>query len=166
MEHIIWYHVRDHFDHHSISFKVEHEFQKGHSCVSQLLNTVQDLMEAYDRQKQIGVTVLDFSKAFDVAPHLRPHWNLQRYGTNGYILAWVSEFLSGRTQCVEVDGTAWYSRLSGVPWGTVLGPLLYLLYINDLPDCIQSWVRLFGDDCLLYRTTESISASGITNWLD
>ena len=108
--------------------------------------------------KQIDVAVLDFSKAFDVVPHQRLLGKLQHYGINGHILKWISEFLSGRTQCVVVDGAAssWSAVESGVPQGTVLGPLLFLLYINDLPDCVESQVRLFADDCLLYRTIEGI----------
>ena len=158
MEHIICHHVRGHLDHHSILSKVQHGFRTGHSCVSQLLNTVQDLMVAYDKHKQIDVAVLDFSKAFDVVPHQRLLGKLQHYGINGHILKWISEFLSGRTQCVVVDGAAssWSAVESGVPQGTVLDPLLFLLYINDLPDCVESQVRLFADDCLLYRTIEGI----------
>ena len=158
MEHIICHHVRGHLDHHSILSKVQHGFRTGHSCVSQLLNTVQDLMVAYDKHKQIDVAVLDFSKAFDVVPHQRLLGKLQHYGINGHILKWISEFLSSRTQCVVVDGAAssWSAVESGVPQGTVLGPLLFLLYINVLPDCVESQVRLFAYDCLLYRTIEGI----------
>ena len=110
------------------------------------------------KHKQIDVAVLDFSKAFDVVPRQRLLGKLQHYGINGHILKWISEFLSGRTQCVVVDGAAssWSAVESGVPQGTVLGPLLFLLYINDLPDCVESQVRLFADDCLLYRTIEGI----------
>ena len=123
-----------------------------------MINTVQDLMVAYDKHKQIDVAVLDSSKAFDVVPHQRLLEKLQHYGINGHILMWISEFLFGRTQCVVVDGAAssWSAVESGVPQGTVLGPLLFLLYINDLPDCVKSEVRLFADDCLLYRTIEGI----------
>ena len=71
MGHIICNHVHGHLDHHSILSKVQHGFRTGHTCISQLLNTVQDLMVAYDKHKQSDVAVLDFSKAFDVVPHQR-----------------------------------------------------------------------------------------------
>lgn len=97
--------------------------------------------------------MLDFSKAFDVVPHRRLLGKLRHCGIDGLTLAWIESFLSGRSQRVIVDGvcSGWSPVLSGVPQGTVLGPLLFLIYINDLPDCVTSRVRLFADDCLIYR---------------
>lgn len=157
LEHIICHHIRDHLDQYSILSKLQHGFRSGHSCVSQLLITVQDFIFAYDRRRQIDVAVLDFSKAFDMVPHRRLLGKLRHYGINGPTHQWISEFLTGRTQCVVADGaySDWSAVDSGVPQGTVLGPLLFLLYINDLPNCVQSQVRLFADDCLLYRTIDS-----------
>ena len=101
--------------------------------------------------------MLDFSKAFDVVPHRRLLSKLRHYGINGVAHDWIEDFLTGRTQQVVVDGFAsdWSSVGSGVPQGTVLGPLLFLVHINDLPDCVSSRVRLFADDCLVYREISS-----------
>ena len=90
-------------------------------------------------------------------PHDKLVHKLEAYGIRGNLLTWVRNFLTGRKMRVVVDGEQSEETevLSGVPQGTVLGPLLFLCHINDLPDCVSSIVRLFADDCLLYRTIKS-----------
>ena len=110
-------------------------------------------MNLFKGKTQTDVVVLDFSKAFDVVPHQRLLHKLDHYGIRGTTLNWIQNFLINRTQKVVVDGSSSESARvkSGVPQGTVLGPLLFLTYINDLPSTVSSQVRLFADDCLLYR---------------
>ena len=103
------------------------------------------------------MVIMDFSKAFDTVPHNRLLLKLDRYGIRGNLLAWISNFLKCRAQRVVVGGehSAWTDVVSGVPQGTVLGPLLFLAYINDLPNNLNSEVRLFADDCVVYHQIQN-----------
>ena len=141
-----------HFLENKISTPVQHGFRSKHSCESQLLITIDELIQNFEGKTQTDVVVLDFSKAFDVVPHQRLLHKLDHYGIQGTALNWIQNFLTNRTQKVVVDGSSSESARvkSGVPHGrpTVLAPLLFLTYINDLPSTVSSQVRLFADDCL------------------
>ena len=144
-----------HLDHHNILTDCQHGFRSRRSCESQLISTIQGIAEKLKSGKdQIDVILLDFAKAFDKVLHKRLLHKLCHYGVRGKTLQWIPSFLSSRTQQVLVEGceSAKLDVLSGVPQGTVLGPLLFLVYINDLPEVVStSTLRLFADDSLLYR---------------
>ena len=95
--------------------------------------------------------IMDFSKAFDTVPHNRLLNKLNRYVIRNKTHNWISNFLKYRKQIVVIGGehSTWTQVMSGVPRGAVLGPLLFLTYINDLPINIHSSIRLFADDCVL-----------------
>ena len=113
----------------------------------------------YHGYRSCAISTMDFvpqrhfSKAFDRVPHQRLLSTIEYYGVRGNTNRWIASFLRGRCQRVVVDGSSSgpSNVISGVPQGSVLGPLLFLLYINDIGDNLTSTLRLFADDCLLYR---------------
>jgi len=131
----------------------QHGFRSGHSCETQLVLAVNDWAKSLDNGFRTDIANFDFSKAFDSVPHRRLLSKLDHLSIHKRTKAWISSFLSDRSQQVVLNGaqSSWIPVLSGVPQVTVLGPLLFLLYVNDITDNISSEIRLFADDCILYR---------------
>ena len=107
----------------------------------------------------MDIIYLDYSKAFDSVPHLRLISKLESYGVSGNLLTWIKNFLAGRQQRVVLNGSdsQWVNVTSGVPQGSVLGPLLFILYVNDITDGLQSTLEMFADGSKLYRIIETPS---------
>ena len=141
LEHIIFTNIVNHFDCHSDR---QHGFRSKHSTESQLMITTQDLAQSLNKKLQIDMIIMDFSKAFDTGPHNRLLNKLNRYGIRNKTHNWMSNFRKYRKQSVVIGGE--HSIFSVVPQGTVLGPLLFLTYINYLPNNIHSSIRLFADE--------------------
>ena len=149
MNHLLLHGLSDH----------QHGFVHGRSCTLQLLTALNQWTEMLDNGQPIDVVYMDFAKAFDSVPHERLLQKLSAYGISGCLLSWIRDFLTERTQRVVVDGaeSGWKNVISGVPQGSVLGPVLFLIYINDLPDVITSSVKIFADDTKVFGNANSDS---------
>ena len=131
---------------------VHHGFVPGRSCSTQLLTVLDDWTSALEEDDNIGALYMDFAKAFDPVPHQRLLVKLKGYGIGGTVLDWIEAFLSGCRQTVVGNGSksTWANVTSGILQGSVLGPLLFVCLINDMPSVVVAPVYLFADDTKLY----------------
>ena len=119
---------------------------------------MEDITESIDNGKDVDTIYLDFSKAFDKEAHRRLLKKLENYGIRGNLLNWIQNFLTNRQQRVVIIGeiSGWTDITSGIPKGSVLGPILFLVYINDLPGAIHGLMKGFADDAKIYCEIDSI----------
>ncbi|KAK3090224.1 hypothetical protein FSP39_010191 [Pinctada imbricata] len=158
MEHVVTSQIMKHLESNNILYDLQHGFRHSRSCETQLLSFVQELHSTNNSNTQSDLIIMDFAKAFDKVPHRRLLYKLNYYGISGHTQNWIASFLSDRTQTVVLDGLTSNTVpvTSGVPQGTVLGPVLFLVYINDLPDYLSySKLRLFADDSIIYMPISS-----------
>ena len=159
MKHVIFRSIMQHLEHNNILYSKQKNqkiiLAKPTSC--SLLNLAKNLNEG----SEIDLQIFDFSKAFDKVPHQRLLSKLNHYEIQGKTLAWINSWLTERFQRVVVDGEAssFVKVTSGVPQGTVLGPLMFLLFINEIHENLDSTLRLFADDALLYRSINTVNDS-------
>ena len=159
MESIIRDAIIDHMTENSLFSPYQFGFISGRSTVLQLLQVLKIWTDILDEGGLIDSIYCDFMKAFDKVPHKRLIYKVSKYGIKGNILGWISSFLNERTQCVNMNGSISASApvTSGIPQGSVLGPILFVIYINDLPEVIDkdSLAFLFADDTKLFREIKS-----------
>ena len=157
MEKIIRNRIVEHLESNNLLSIHQHGFRSRRSCLTQLLEYFSEIHDMIDDGDPVDAIYLDCKKAFDTVPHKRLIEKLKSYGIVGKTLNWIKDFLSNRTQRVIIKGVAsdtlpvW----SGVPQGSVLGPVLFLIYINDLLEGIVSSGKLFADDSKLFKSIKS-----------
>ena len=157
-EKIIRYQIVSFLMEHGLLSNFQFGFKKGRSTTLQLLNVLNDWTQSMENKNSTDCVYMDYQKAFDKVPHGRLLAKLEAYNLSSEVINWIKEYLTGRSQCVEVNGKAseWLRVTSGIHQGSVLGSLLFLIYINDLPDDINSDVYMYADDSKLYREIKTI----------
>ena len=157
LESLLRDHMVDFLTRHNLINQTQHGFLKGRSCLTNLLDFMEHISKWADDGSPVDVIYLDFQKAFDKVPHQRLLIKLKSHGMGESVVNWVRDWLSGRKQRVVVEGeeSSWRPVISGVPQGSVLGPILFLIYINDLENEIGSNILKFADDTKMFRRVES-----------
>ena len=161
LESIIRDHIMDLLIKHTL-IKSQHGFLKSKSCLTNLLCFFEEITKWVDEGSPVDIIYLDFQKAFDKVPHQRLILKLKSHGIGISIINWIEQWLTDRRQRVVLDGEVSNCKpvLSGVPQGSVLGPILFLLYINDLEEGVTSKILKFADDTKLFRKLREM---GINN---
>ena len=159
MERIIRKDLMKHLEGNNLISDNQHGFRSGRSCCTQLLELMEIWSNMLDKKEAWDCIYLDFAKAFDKVPHFRLGLKLEANGITGKLLEWLKDFLNNRQQKVVIKDTKSNPRevTSGIPQGSVLGPVLFIVYINDLPQVVNSYVKIFADDTKLFRAVTDTS---------
>jgi len=157
LEKLVKQNVQIHLDRHNLLRDTQHGFRSQRSCLTNLLEFIEYVTKEVDNESRMDVVYLDFSKAFDKVPHGRLIHQLQQHGIVGKVLHWIEAWLQGRKQRVVLNGckSGWKDVLSGVPQGSVLGPLLFIIFVNNIEVGLRNRVFKFADDIKLVGVANS-----------
>lgn len=154
MESIVRDQIVTHMEKNNLFSDKQHGFVPKRNCITNLLTCMELWTNMIEEGSPIDIIYTDFAKAFDKVPHQRLLKKMKNLGITGKTLSWISAFLNNRRQCVRVDNeySSWKNVVSGIPQGSVLGPILFVIFINDMPDAVESLCLLFADDAKIFRT--------------
>lgn len=157
LEKIVHKHLFNFFHDNNVLTTLQSGFVPGDSTVNQLVDLYNTFCKALDDGKEVRAIFCDISKAFDRVWHRGLIFKLKSVGIDGRLLSWLTDYLDNRTQRVVLPGATsnWKNINAGVPQGSILGPLLFLIYINDIVENINSKIRLFADDTSLYLVVDN-----------
>ena len=165
-ERIVFKHIYNHLFSNNLLFKYQSGFRPGHSTTFQLIDIFHHICQSFDQKQYSCMIFCDISKAFDKVWHKGLLFKLRQNGIKGNLLAWICNYLSSRKQRVQINSStsSLLSVNAGVPQGSVLGPLLFLVYVNDIAENLLSLVRLFADDSsLFFSATNLKDIEGVIN---